>query len=84
VKAAVGPQAASGVSAPIPQAPNAPAAPKPAISLEQAEALARENNIVACRDAAQQARRAGVPMPAGLLALAGLKVEALQQAAPAR
>ncbi|HEV2605937.1 MAG TPA: hypothetical protein VGU24_19995 [Microvirga sp.] len=72
------------MSAPIPQAPTPQTAPKPAISLEQAEALARENNIAGCRDAAQQARRAGVPLPAGLIALAGLKIEALQQAAPAR
>jgi hypothetical protein len=70
------------VSAPVPQAPNSPATPKAQITLEHAEALARENNIVACRDATQQARRAGVPLPAGLIALAGLRLELLQQVPP--
>jgi hypothetical protein len=47
-----------------------------------AEAAARENNIAGCRDAAQKMRRAGVPLPPPLLALAALdlkKLEATQQ-----
>ncbi len=82
VQAATGPQASAGTSAPVPAAPSAtPAKPLP-VSLEQAEALARENNVAGCRDAAQQVRRAGAPMPPPLIALAGLKLELLQQAAP--
>ena len=74
-------QASSGQSAPIPQAPSVKA---PAISLAQAEELAGANNIAGCREAAQRVRRAGAAMPPALIALAGLKLELLQQAAPAQ
>jgi hypothetical protein len=69
----------SGQSAPIPQAP-APAKAPP-VSLQQAEALAGANDIAGCRAAAQTMRKAGVAMPGGLLALAGLRLDLLQQAA---
>jgi hypothetical protein len=54
------------------------------VSLQEAEALAQGNNIAGCRDAAQKVRRAGADMPPALIALAGLKLELLQQAATPR
>jgi hypothetical protein len=84
-QAVSGPQAASGQSAPIPQAPSAAATAKPLpVTPQEAEALAQANNIAGCRDAAQKVRRAGADMPPALIALAGLKIELLQQAAPPR
>lgn len=56
-----------------PAAPAPPPAPKPTpAAVEKAENAARDNNLHACRDAAQEMRRAGVAMPAPLLALAAL------------
>jgi hypothetical protein len=48
------------------------------MSVQQAEALAQANDIRGCRDAAQQMRRAGVALPAGLIALAGLRLDLLE------
>jgi hypothetical protein len=69
---------ASGQPAPVPQAATAP---KPSMSLEDAETLARANDLRGCQEGAQKMRRAGVALPAGLLALAALKPELLSQAA---
>lgn len=74
------PQATSGVSAPVPQAQTA-AKPSP-VSLEEAQALAGSNNLRGCQEAAQKMRRAGVSLPAGLIALAALKPELLQAGQP--
>ncbi|HKG76612.1 MAG TPA: hypothetical protein VKA90_03780 [Beijerinckiaceae bacterium] len=51
------------------------------MSLQQAEALG--NNQSACRDAAQQIRRAGVKMPEPLMALAALDSKFFNAAQPA-
>jgi hypothetical protein len=71
---------ASGQPAPVPQAPTAPAPPPDA--LEQANILAEANDLKGCQQAAQKLRRAGIAMPAGLIALAALKVELLGAAKP--
>jgi hypothetical protein len=68
----------SGQTAPIPQEP---AAAKPAMAdLAQVQAMAAANDIKACRDTAQSMRMAGMALPAGLIALAGLRLELLEQA----
>jgi hypothetical protein len=57
-------------------------APKPTPEVvEQVEAAARSNDIGACRSAAQQMRRAGVAMPAPLIALSAMSVKLLEAAA---
>jgi hypothetical protein len=66
----------SGQPAPIPQATEGKAPP---VSLADAESLAQGNDIGGCRDAAVRMRRAGVKMPAGLIALAALPEETLRQ-----
>jgi hypothetical protein len=82
-------QATSGSAA----APAAPASPSAAPSagpaanqtqaaLEEAEALARGNDIAGCRAATQRMRLAGAPLPPALLALGALDLKYLQAAAP--
>jgi hypothetical protein len=82
-------QATSGSAA----APAAPASPSAAPSagpaanqtqaaLEEAEALARANDIAGCRAATQRMRLAGAPLPPALLALGALDLKYLQAAAP--
>lgn len=65
---------ASGMSAPI----SAPSGQAPAkeekASLDDVKALAQNNDLGGCRSVAQRMRRAGVVMPAPLLALAALKL----------
>src|SRR4051812_14934205 len=65
----------SGQPAPVPQAPAA-AAP-PAGGYDEANALAKANDVEGCQKAAQQLRRAGLALPPGLIALAALKPELL-------
>ena len=72
------PPQTSGQTGPIPQAP--PAAKAPPVSLQEAEAIAQANDIRGCRDAARKMRLAGVAMPPGLLALAGLRLDLLETA----
>jgi hypothetical protein len=72
--------AAAAPAAPA-AAPPAPPPPKPSLTLEQAQGLAQQNNLVGCQDEVQKMRKAGVPLPAALIALAALKREALQSAA---
>ena len=83
VAAGQGPPApqASGISAPVPKEQTAPT-PKPVMTLEEAQALAGSNDLRACQNAAQKMRRAGVPLPPHLIALAGLKPELLQAGQP--
>jgi hypothetical protein len=77
-KAAAAPPPATGAA---PAAPAAPPKPLP-VTLEQAQGLAGANDIPGCRETAGRLRRAGVALPAGLIALAALKVELLQTAQP--
>jgi hypothetical protein len=75
-------QAAPRPAQAAPAAPAAPSAPKPTpAAIEKVEAAARGNDIAGCKAAAQEMRRAGVAMPAPLLALAGLDLKYLQTAA---
>ena len=61
--------------------PSGPSAAKaPPVSLQEAEAIAQANDIRGCRDAARKMRLAGVAMPPGLLALAGLRLDLLATA----
>src|SRR5688572_22189963 len=46
-------------------------------------ALLAANDLRACQDAARRMRRAGVPMPDGLIALAALREDLLLHGAPA-
>lgn len=68
-------QQQSGVSAPVPKA-DAGAAPA-AQSLEQVQSLAGNHDLRGCQRLAQQMRRAGVPLPPGILALAALREDLL-------
>jgi hypothetical protein len=67
-------------------APAAPATPPPlkpnADQIAKVEAAAQGNDLAACRQTAQQMRRAGLPMPNPLLALAAADLKYLQQAQP--
>src|SRR3712207_8322784 len=47
-------------------------------AIEKAEAAASSNDIAGCKAAAQEMRRAGVALPAPLIALAGLDLKYLQ------
>jgi hypothetical protein len=69
------PQQSSGQTAPIPSGGNAQK-PSP-VTLQQAQELAARGDQRACRDAAQQMRRAGVTMPDTLIALAALRPDLL-------
>lgn len=73
--------AGSEQSTPQVAQPQAPAAPKPSTeAVQQIEAAAAKNDLLACRAAAQQMRRAGVVMPAPLLALSALDPRLLEKA----
>ena len=69
------PQQSSGQAAPIPGG-GANTAPTQ-LSLDQAQSLARANDLGGCQKSAQQLRRAGVALPPGLLALAALRDDLL-------
>jgi hypothetical protein len=61
-----------------PAAPAAPAPPPPkptAAQIEKVETAARDHNLQACHDAAQEMRKAGIVMPPPLLALAALDLK---------
>ncbi len=75
------PGAAPAAPAAAPAAPAAPPPPKPSLTLEQAQGLAQQNNLVGCQEEVQKMRKAGVPLPAALIALAALNRDALQAAA---
>jgi hypothetical protein len=63
-------------SAPEPATSTAPPPLKPSLAqIEKVEAAARDHNLQNCRDAAQEMRRAGITMPAALLALAALNLK---------
>jgi hypothetical protein len=70
----------SGQPAPVPQAPTA-ATPSPAAA-EEATAVAQASDLAGCQKAVQNMRRAGVALPAGLIALAAMKPELLGIAKP--
>jgi hypothetical protein len=70
------PQQKSGMAAPVP--PPESAQKPPFITVEQARAYLNANELLACQEAARQMRRAGVPMPDGLIALAALRPDLLQ------
>jgi hypothetical protein len=62
-------------------APAAPPAPKPtAENVQQVEAAAAKNDLQECRAVGQQMRRAGVAMPAPLLALSAMDPKLLEAA----
>jgi hypothetical protein len=61
------------MSAPIPQEQRQSASPQ--VSLQQAESMAKANDIRGCRDSAQKMRREGVDLPPGLIALAALPAQ---------
>jgi hypothetical protein len=67
----------SGLPAPVP--PGETAAKPPLVTLDQARAYASANDLRACQEAARQMRRAGVSMPDGLIALAALRPELLEE-----
>jgi hypothetical protein len=87
----------SGLSGPIPHGPGqaaAPgAAPSPAtaaapagstsgqVTLDEAEGLARANDVKGCRAATQRLRLAGAPLPPALLALGALDPKYLEASA---
>ncbi|MEA2857495.1 MAG: hypothetical protein QOH98_1816, partial [Methylobacteriaceae bacterium] len=63
-------------AAPAPAAPTAPPPPKPtAAQIEKVETAASDHNLQACRDTAQEMRKAGIVMPPPLLALAALDLK---------
>jgi hypothetical protein len=64
----------------VPQAPTA-ATPSPAAA-EEATAVAQASDLAGCQKAVQNMRRAGVALPAGLIALAAMKPELLGIAKP--
>jgi hypothetical protein len=76
------PQQESGIAAPVPS----PESGKrhPFVTLEQARAYLNGNDVLACQEAARQMRRAGVPMPDGLIALAALRPDLLKAALDGR
>jgi len=69
------PQQQSGQSGPIPGGNNTTKAPP--VTLEEALDYAARNDVLACRDAAQRMRRAGVNMPDILIVLAALRPDLL-------
>jgi hypothetical protein len=70
------PQQKSGMAAPVP--PPESAQKPPFVTVEQARAYLHANDLLACQEAARQMRRAGAPMPDGLIALAALRPDLLQ------
>jgi hypothetical protein len=71
----------SGISAPVPNAPQV-IKKSPTMSLQEGQALAAANDIQGCKDAAQSMRRDGVDLPPVLIALAALDMQFQQKAAP--
>jgi hypothetical protein len=72
------PQQRSGIVAPVP--PPVSAQKLPFVTLDQVRAYLNANDLLACQEAARQMRRAGVPMPDGLMALAALRPDLLKAA----
>jgi hypothetical protein len=70
------PQQKSGLAAPVP--PPESAQKPPFVTVEQARGYLNANDLLACQQAARQMRRAGVPMPDGLIALAALRPDLLE------
>jgi hypothetical protein len=70
------PQQKSGMAAPVP--PPESAQKPPFVTVQQARAYLNANDLLACQEATRQMRRAGVPMPDGLIALAALRPDLLQ------
>ena len=67
--------------APKPAAPAAPTAPKPtAETISEIERAANSNDLAGCRAAGQTMRRAGVAMPAPLIALSAMSLNLLEAA----
>lgn len=63
-------------SAPAAASAAAPPSLKPTMAhIEKAETAARDHSLQGCRDVAQEMRRAGITMPAPLLALAALDLK---------
>jgi hypothetical protein len=73
-------QQRSGLSAPVPQDDKTTGATQ--VTREQAQRLAQSGDLRGCQGAAQQMRRAGVALPAGLLALAALREDLLVKSQP--
>ena len=64
---------------PTPAAPAAPTAPKPtAETISEIERAASSNDLAGCRAAGQTMRRAGVAMPAPLIALTAMSLNLLE------
>jgi hypothetical protein len=76
------PQQKSGIVAPVP--PPESAQKPPFVTLDQVRAYLNANELLACQEAARQMRRAGVPMPDGLMALAALRPDLLKAALDAQ
>jgi hypothetical protein len=76
------PQQKSGIVAPVPP-PESMQKP-PFVTLNQARAYLDANDLLACQETARQMRRAGVPMPDGLMALAALRPDLLKAALDAQ
>jgi hypothetical protein len=74
------PQQKSGIVAPVP--PPESGGKPPSVTPEQTRASLAANDLRACQQEARQMRRAGVPMPDGLIALAALSEDLLLQAEP--
>jgi hypothetical protein len=70
------PQFSSGLTTPVPPAQSGDK--PPFVTVEQARAYEAANDLRACQEAARQMRRAGVPMPDGLIALAALRPDLLE------
>ena len=67
--------------APTPAAPATPTAPKPtAEAISEIERAATGNDLAGCRAAGQRMRRAGVAMPAPLVALSPMSLNLLEGA----
>ena len=67
--------------APKPAAPATPVAPKPtAEAISEIERAASGNDLAGCRAAGQKMRRAGVAMPAPLMALSAMSLNLLEAA----
>ena len=76
------PQHKSGITAPVP--PPDSAQRPPFVTLDQARAFLDGNDLSNCQRAVQQMRRAGVPMPDGLIALAALRPDLHKAASDGR
>lgn len=74
---APGPQGAEQKTAAPGSAPPAPtmSSTQGKVTAEQAEAMAAANDLPGCRAATQTLRRAGAPLPAGLMALGALDLK---------